>query len=60
MAITTFRPGDPVRLNGKRQMTYVRQMMPDIPGGVELESPLDGFRCWNVLDLERVPKRELG
>lgn len=59
-ATQEFRPGDAVRLRGKRAMTYVRRMMDDVDGGVELEEPLDRFRCWNVRDLERVPKGELG
>ena len=31
----------------------------DIKGGVVLSARLDGFRCWNTADLERVPAKKI-
>lgn len=42
--------------SGYRQHSVVRGWLKDVEGGLVLADYLDGFRCWNVEDLERVPQ----
>jgi hypothetical protein len=34
----------------------IKAWISDIPGGVRLDRPLNGFTYWNRADLERAPK----
>lgn len=43
--------------SGYRQHTVVVGWLRDVEGGVVLADHLADFRCWNVADLEVVPKR---
>ena len=65
-----FRPGDEVRLKrgtiqspeiappefAGRKITKARitGLFQDVRGGVQLETKLGGYWCWNVEDLEKV------
>jgi hypothetical protein len=49
-----IRVGTVVRLKGQKKTAKVVQMLDDIEGGVRLDGYLEGFRFWNVADLERV------
>lgn len=40
----------------RRESTTVSGWL-DVKGGVRLAEKLDGFYCWNVNDLEPVPRR---
>ena len=59
-----IRKGSTVRLKigtpgvgrGRRGKAKVRARLNDIRGGVLLESPLGGFRYWNVKDLEQAER----
>ena len=53
-----IRKGTPVRLRGKTTTAKVVRRMRDIKGGVVLDRELSGFRCWNVLDLEKATQRQ--
>jgi hypothetical protein len=50
-----IRVGTVVRLKGQTKTAKVIQMLDDIEGGVRLDDYLEGFRFWNVADLERAP-----
>lgn len=43
------------RKPGRRTTARVQLMLHDIKGGVRLDKPLDGFRYWNMADIEMVP-----
>jgi hypothetical protein len=49
------------KIRGNRSTAQIAAFYPDIPGGVRLDTKLDGFYSWNVKDLElvRVRNREL-
>jgi len=53
-----LRIGSHVRLirTPKAGTAKIVKRLSDIRGGVVLDSKLDGFRCWNIQDLERVPQ----
>jgi hypothetical protein len=55
---TTFYIGSKVQLKRHPKMGEARILLfyRDILGGVRLDIPLDGFRSWNVTDLEKVPR----
>lgn len=42
------RVGDAVFVKGTRTVRHVIRLMSDVPGGVVLDKPVDGFRLWNV------------
>jgi hypothetical protein len=46
------KPGVRVRLRGFKRTAKVYSAIHDVKGGVALETPLRGFYCWNVRDLE--------
>jgi hypothetical protein len=55
--------GDRVRLRraaalepGPRTVTTVEGMFTDVAGGIVLTDRLEGFYCWNVMELERAPR----
>lgn len=48
-----IRRGSVVRLKGRKKTAKVVELLADVKGGVVLDRPLGGFRCWNKLDLER-------
>lgn len=56
--MSRIREGSLVRLRGRKTTARVRAMLTDIQGGVLLDGYLGGFRYWNVLDLEVVPRKE--
>jgi hypothetical protein len=41
-----MKAGDKVQILGRKR-TLVRQM-PNIPGGWEVDKPVEGFRYWNL------------
>lgn len=55
--------GDPVRLRKRvasdksavRQSSVIVGYVEGVAGGVILAEALDGFRAWNLADLERAP-----
>lgn len=57
-----YQENDLVRLKkevqpkGRRATARVVGFLHDVPGGVQLDNKLLGFNCWNVADLERLPK----
>jgi len=57
--VTHTKVGAIVRLKGKKRSARVVALLRDIPGGVQLDRPLDGFRYWNLDDLARGYKRHL-
>lgn len=48
-----IRRGSVVRLKGRKKTAKVVELLADVKGGVVLDRPLGGFRCWNKLDLAR-------
>lgn len=48
-----IRRGSVVRLKGRKKTAKVVELLADVKGGVVLDRPLGGFRCWNKLDLVR-------
>jgi len=48
-----IRVGTRVTLKGCKTVATVIHRMSDVPGGVVLDKYLQGFRCWNIEDLER-------
>ena len=47
--------GRTVRLKGKSAIAKIERIYSDIEGGVRLDSELDGFKSWNIEDLEVLP-----
>lgn len=58
-----MKVGTPVRLKkavspkGKRETATITTKLESIEGGVVLDKPLDGFRYWNVNDLEKIEEK---
>ena len=67
--MNTFAIGDSVRIkrssrkrrgdSGRRGVARIQGFYSDVEGGVFLDTALDGFVSWNVLDLERVERLSL-
>lgn len=45
-------------VGSRRQVTIIEGLFTDVEGGVVLKDRLEGFYCWNMADLERVPARQ--
>lgn len=52
-----IREGAKVRVPGSRSPRVVVRLLSDVPGGVVLDKPVDGFRYWNVDELVRWRRR---
>lgn len=52
-----IRRGSVVRLKGRKKTAKVVELLADVKGGVVLDRPLGGFRCWNKNDLVKVERR---
>ena len=48
-----MKEGNKVRLKGKKRTAIIVAMLSSIDGGVFLDRSLNGYRYWNVEDLER-------
>lgn len=53
-----IRRGSVVRLKGRKKTAKVVELLADVKGGVVLDRPLGGFRCWNKNDLVKIDRRE--
>lgn len=54
-----FKVGDEVKVVGERDdgnTAKIIDFYSDIPGGVRLDTPIDGFVSWNVADLRLVSR----
>lgn len=52
-----IRIGSTVRVKGKTATAKVEQRMKTIEGGCYLDRSLEGFRFWNITDLEHIKQR---
>ena len=48
----TFKVGDRVTHKKTGAHRIIVELYRDIPGGVRLDQPVEGFRSWNVADLK--------
>jgi hypothetical protein len=43
----------------KRRVARITAELPDVKDGVVLSTYLEGFRCWHLADLVRVPAKKI-
>lgn len=49
--------GRAVQIEGRGQISVVRLVYPDIPGGFRLTEQVHGFESWNVQDVTKLLPR---